>query len=592
MAEQARTANQPLLAGSSSAGGEGGGRPGWLEMLDGLTQSQAFRQLAALIGLAALISFAAAFFLWSGQGGGMQPLYGNLAPQDAAQVVEALRTSGVKYEIDPASGQILVPAEKLHEVRLQLAGQGLPGGAPIGFESLFKEPGLGVSQFMETARYQKALENELAATIASLSPVQSARVHLAMPKQSVFVRERQPATASVVVKLYPGRTLDTAQVQSIVNLVASSVPNMKPTDVTVVDQSGRLLSEDIASGAMALSGRQFEYRRRVEENYVARIEELLQPLLGLGRVRAQVNAELDLAEREGTSERYGPGEGKVRSEQLNEQTSTLGSGQGLGGVPGALTNQPPGGGTTTPPGAGIGPQPPLTPEQYLQMLEMPAQTDKSQTRNYELDREIQHTKVAPGEIKRLTVAVVLDDRVVTGEGGAVERRPLTDEELAKFTQLVKEAVGFDEQRGDRVTVSNMSFAGEEAVEEVPIYAQPWVWNTAKQVLLGLAALIVFLLLARPLLRILLSERRPAVQAPAKGAALPSAGQKAALPGAGATPSASAPQALEAPEEESVLGLLPGSSAYVQKIESLRRVVEQDPRLIAAVIKNWAHEDER
>jgi flagellar M-ring protein FliF len=598
MAEQAQTANQSMLAETAPAEVKGGGRPAWLEQVEAVTQSKSFRQLGALIGLAALISFGLGFFLWSGKDGGMQPLYGSMAPQDAAQVADALRTTGIPFEIDRTTGQIMVPAERLHEIRLQLAGQGLPGGAPIGFDALHKEQSLGVSQFMETARYQNALENELAATIASLNPVQTARVHLAMPKQSVFVRDRMPATASVVVKLYPGRTLEPAQVQSIVNLVAASVPNMKAADVTVVDQTGRLLSEDIASSGVALNGRQFEYRRRMEQSYVARVEQLLQPLLGAGRVRAQVNAELDFSEREGTSERYGPGEGKVRSEQLSDQMNTVGSGNALGGVPGALTNQPPGGGTTTPPGGnGIGPQPLLNPQQYMQMLQMPAQSNKSQTRNFELDRDIQHTKMAPGEVKRLTVAVVLDDRVVVGENGTTERKPLSDEELAKFTQLVKEAVGFDEQRGDRVTVSNVSFTGEELVAEAPLYTQPWVWDVAKQLLLGLAALIVFLVVARPLLRALLGEKKREEPELGEMAALPPAGEQLALPGmvTGEVPAEeAAAKALAevAEEEEGLLAMLPGAEGYMQKIEHLRKLVERDPRLVATVIKQWTREDER
>lgn len=598
MAEQAQTANQSMLVDPAAGSVKGAGRPAWLEQVEAVTQSKSFRQLGALIGLAALISFGLGFFLWSGKGGGMQPLYGSMPPQDAAQVADALRTMGIPFEVDRATGQIMVPSERLHEIRLQLAGQGLPAGAPIGFDALHKEQSLGVSQFMETVRYQNALENELAATIASLNPVETARVHLALPKQSVFVRDRMPATASVVVKLYPGRTLEPAQVQSIVNLVAASVPNMKAADVTVVDQTGRLLSEDIASSGVALNDRQFEYRRRVEQSYVARIEQLLQPLLGAGRVRAQVNVELDFTEREGTSERYGPGEGKVRSEQLSEQMNTVGSGNALGGVPGALTNQPPGGGTTIPPGGnGIGPQPLLNPQQYLQMLQLPAQSNKTQTRNFELDRDIQHMKVSPGEIKRLTVAVVLDDRVVVGENGTTERKPLSDEELAKFTQLVKEAVGFDEQRGDRVTVSNVSFTGEELVAEAPLYAQPWVWEIAKQVLLGLIALLVFFLVARPLLRTLLGEKKREEPEPGEMAALPPAGEQLALPGV-ATGEAAAEEAAAkalaemAEEEEGLLAMLPGAEGYMQKIEHLRKLVERDPRLVATVIKQWTREDER
>lgn len=594
MAEQVQAADQGMVATPSDSGNEiKAGRPAWLEQVEAVTQSKSFRQLGALIGLAALVSFAIGFVLWSGKDSGMQPLYGRMGPQESAQVADALRTTGVAFEIDRATGQIMVPSDRLHEIRLQLAGQGLPGGAPVGFDALHKEPSLGVSQFMEGARYQNALENELANTIASLNPVDSARVHLAMPKQSVFVRDRQPATASVVVKLYPGRTLEPGQVQSIVNLVAASVPNMKAADVTVVDQTGRLLSEDIASAGVALNGRQFDYRRRVEQNYVSRVEQLLQPMIGAGRVRAQVNAELDFSEREGTSERYGPNEGRVRSEQLADQVTNVGGGNPLGGVPGALTNQPPGGGTTNPPGGnGIGPQPLLNPQQYQQLLQTPAQTNKSQTRNYEIDRDIQHTKVAPGELKRLTVAVVLDDRLSTNENGEAERKPLSDEELAKFTQLVKEAVGFDEARGDRVTVSNVAFSGEDMVEEVPLYAQPWVWDTAKQLLLGLAALIIFLVVARPLLRALLGEKKREEPELGEMAALPPGEERLALPGAEVEAAEEAIKAMTVAGEgePDLLAMLPGAEGYMQKIDHLRKMIERDPRLVATVIKQWTRED--
>jgi len=600
MAEQVQAAEQTMVAAPSDVRGDlsraGDDRPAWLVQFEAVTQSKSFRQLGALIGLAALVSFAIGFVLWSGKESGMQPLYDRMGQQEAAQVAEALRGTGIKFELDRATGQIMVPSDRLHEIRLQLAGQGLPGGAPVGFDALHKEPSLGVSQFMEGARYQNALENELATTIASLNPVDSARVHLALPKQSVFVRERQPATASVVVKLYPGRALEPGQVQAIVNLVAGSVPNMKAADVTVVDQAGRLLSEDVASSGVALNGRHFDHRRRVEQNYVKRVEQLLQPMVGAGRVLAEVNAELDFSEREGTSERYGPNEGRVRSEQLADQVSNVGGGA-LGGIPGALSNQPPGGGVTTPPGGnGIGPEPLLNPQQYQQLLQTPAQTSKSQTRNYEIDRDIQHTKTAPGEIKRLTVAVVLDDRVSVNETGEAVRKPLSEEDLAKFTQLVKEAVGFDEARGDRVTVSNVAFSGEQLIEEAaPFYTQPWAWDIAKQLLLGLAALLVFLVVARTLLRALLGEKKHEVSE-AELAALPAGEGVLALPGAATAESAAAEEVIRAMAEAGEAGegelmtLFPGAEGYAEKIEHLRKLIEHDPRLVATVFKQWTRED--
>lgn len=588
-------------------------RPRWLEQMEAFTGSKSFRQLSAMIALAAVISFMVGFFMWS-RTPGLEPLYANLSGADAAQVADALRAANKPFQIDPQTGAIMVGRDQIHETRLLLASQGLPQSGTVGLEMLQKDQALGTSQFIETARYHHAMENELARTIASLAPVESARVHLALPKQSVFVRNRQPSTASVVVKLYPGRMLEPGQVASIVHLVSASVAGMHAKDVTVVDQQGRLLSEDAASsGGVGLNGKQFDFRQRVEQDYIRRIEDLLQPLVGVGKVRAQVSADLDFSEREGTQELYGPKDGVLRSEQLSEQdTRVAGQWNFNGGVPGALTNQPPGGGTTNP--GAVPPNFPqnMTPEQYERILQLPANGNKNQTRNFEVDKQISHTRFASGELKRLSVAVVVDDKVSTNEAGETVRTPLNDAEIEKLNALIKEAVGFDEARGDRVTVTNVAFVGGELeVPSIPLWEQPWVWELAKQIGIGMALLLIFLFLVRPLLGVLF----PKPPKPAKGedlAALPGGmvmgadGQPLpALPGGvgmggayvGADgmmiPGSEGMHHLMGGEDD--LGELPKllqDASYTTKLEQLRREIERDPRVVATVIKHWTRDDER
>src|SRR3954470_16331257 len=305
------------------------------------------RPLLLLIGVAAAVAAGVGVVLWS-----KEPtyslLYGNLGQSDSAQIAQALQTSGIPYKLDN-NGEITVPADRVHDARLKLAGQGLPEGDG-GFAVLSKDPGFGVSQFMEGARYQHALETELARTISSLQPVAAARVHLALPKQSAFVRDRRPPSASVLLQLKAGRRLEQEQVTAIVNLVASSIPELESNQVTVIDQQGRLLSSpDSAQDEFSVRAKQLEMARDMEERYTHRIEELLSPLVGPGRVRAQVVADVELSSTEEAREQYRPDSQIIRSEQTAEETSRNGSGPQ--GVPGSLTNQPPAPGVALPPGA-------------------------------------------------------------------------------------------------------------------------------------------------------------------------------------------------------------------------------------------------
>ena len=310
------------------------------------------KPILLLIGIAAAVAAGVTVVLWT-RGPSYSLLYANIAAEDQSQIAQALDAAQIPYRIQPGSNNIEVPAERVSEARMKLAGQGLPesGG---GFALMDKDPGFGVSQFMENARYQHALETELGRTIANLRPVEGARVHLAIPRQSAFVRDHHSASASVFVQVKPGRRLEQGQVQAIVNLVASSIPEMEATQVTVVDQQGRLLSSPGSHDEFALGEQQFDMIHRLEDDYTQRIEGLLAPMIGAGRVRAQVVAQMDMAVSEEAHEQYRPDSQIVRSEQISEQSSRDGS--GAGGVPGALTNQPPPAGVAQQPPPNTAPQ--------------------------------------------------------------------------------------------------------------------------------------------------------------------------------------------------------------------------------------------
>ncbi|MES9958523.1 MAG: flagellar basal-body MS-ring/collar protein FliF [Sedimenticola sp.] len=524
------------------------------------------RQLVAWIGFAASVALGITIALWSWTPN-YSLLYGGLSQQDAVEVVAALQQTGVDYKVDDATGAVMVPSGKLDEVRLNLAGQGLPRSNTVGFELLQQETGFGTSRALEAARFHRALEGELARTIGTLNSVSSARVHLATPKQSVFVRKRKTPSASVVVSLYSGRSLEKGQVDSIVHMVASSVPELDPSRVTVVDQRGRLLSGKGDSREMILSANQFEYTKQLEQHFRQRIEDILTPVLGLGNVRAEVTADVDFTITEQTEERFNPDATALRSEQINEQSSR--SAGGAQGVPGALSNQPPAAGTAPEvaggeeaagEGGGSG----------------PLSASKRATRNYELDKTISHTRLSTGNLRRLSVAVVVDDKSVVGDDGAVSRVERTPEEISRLTQLVRDSIGFNAQRGDSVQVLNVSFLAPptpEPLPEVPIWEQAWVWDLAKQVGGVILVLVLILFVLRPTMKRLTAV--PAQPELPEGAA-------------GVAGAAGAAGALAGGEEDSLQ--LPGPERYEDTLDAARRMVQDDPKRVAQVVKQWVAED--
>src|SRR5688572_28082672 len=429
------------------------------------------KPLMLLVGVAAAVAAGVGVMLWS-VGPTYSLLYANLGGEDAAQITQALDGARIPYKLEDGGGSIHVPAEHLASARLKLASQGLPEGGG-GVNAMTKDPGFGVSAFMENARYQHALETELARTIASLQNVQGARVHLAIARQSAFVSDRRPGSASVVAETKSGRRLDDEQVQAIANLVASSIPEMQATHVTIVDQAGRLLSAPNGDSDLAMRDKMFEFAHRLEEGYAQRIQEMLTPLVGPGRVRAQVVAQVDMATTESTREQFNPQSQVVRSESTSEEAAKNGGGN-TGGVPGALTNQPPQPGVALPPGATpataqSGANPPgagaaaagATPNNSgTTQVTGPDSTSRQSTRNYEIDRTMAYTRQPAGRVTRLSVAVLIDNLRTTADDGTVKETPLPPEQLERLTALVRDAVGFDAARGDSVNVLNSSFLGE------------------------------------------------------------------------------------------------------------------------------------
>ncbi|MBT8131476.1 MAG: flagellar M-ring protein FliF, partial [Gammaproteobacteria bacterium] len=443
-----------------------------------LVDIPAVRQGLLLAGIAAAVAIGIATVLWT-RAPDYSLLYSNLADRDAGEIVNALMAANIPHELEASSGAIMVPADRKHEARLLLASNGLPQGSGLGFELIGEEKGLGVSQFMESARYQHMLETELVRTISNMRPVKGARVHLAIPKQSVFVRDRRSASASVMVDLYPGRRLEDSQVAAVINLVASSIPDLEAGDITVVDQQGRLLTEAGGSSDLALTAKQFDYKTRVEDSYAARIETLLAPLAGIGKVRAQVNAQMNFTVTESTQEKYDPANTAVRSEQSSNQVKQ-GDALANGGIPGALSNQPPDTGNDTPVEA------------------TNSSSSTSATRNFEIDRTVSHIRQQTGVIEKLSVAVIVDDGQTVADDGTVTSVPRSPEELERMTTLAREAVGFDAARGDSVNVVSAPFTAPETVEAIK--APWWEMPLISQVIRQLGGVVLLLGLILGLLR--------------------------------------------------------------------------------------------
>ena len=513
----------------------------------------AVRQVMLLIGVAAAVAVGLAVALWS-QSPGYRQLYGDLGAPEAAAVADALESAGIDHKIG-ASGAILVPEAQLHAARLEVASQGLPNATGTGMDLMQEQSSFGVSQFMENARYQHALESELARTISAIGAVREARVHLAMPKQSAFIRDNNGASASVLLNLFGGMALEADQASAVVHLVASSVPNLHADDVTLIDQHGRLLSSGAEQAASAQAATQFKYSRQLEETYKKSIEDILTPLVGVGRVRAEVSADVDFTYTEETSEIFDPNRTVVRSEQTSEN-QTNGAGTLAGGVPGALSNQPP---------QAAGAQPVATEQEQV----TPRNSSRSSTRNYEVDRTIRHTRPQSGAVRRLSVAVLIDDTPVEGEEA---QATMTDADIERYTALVKQAVGFDEERGDTVVVLNDTFRAAEPVEEVappPLWERPAFVDAMKQILGAIIVLAIAFGVVRPMLRNVMSGG---------GVSGQYAGGGGELVGGGAQLAGGGVAAIAGP-------------SYDEKVAAAKNLTGHDPARVAQVVKKWIAADE-
>ncbi len=512
------------------------------------------RQVGLMAGLAASVAIGVAVVLWS-QGTDYRLLYSNLDERDSAEIVQALQAAGIEYQLSPDASTVRVPAGQVSSARLMLAGDGLPRGNGAGFEMLDKQEGFGLSQFMENARYQRALEGELTRTINSLDSVRSARVHLVIPKQTAFVRRREKAKASVTLDILPGRGLESGQVAAIAHMVAASVPGLETASVMIIDQHGRLLTGPEQTAEMRLSASEFDYRKRLEGYYVKRIEDLLTPLVGQGKVRAQVTADMDFTMTEKTEERYDPATASVRSEHVEEQQQV---GEAALGVPGSLSN--------TPPVEGRDPQANGQGKQALR--------SRRETKNYELDKTISHVRQGTGRIDRLSVAVVVDYKTALDKDGKPVQTPLSAEELSRMTALVRRAVGFDAERGDQVEVVNAAFTVPEVPEVTDdgpgLLENPMVRDLAKQALAGLYLLFGVL---RPAMRSLATAGRQEERQ-----VQPQAGD--VIPEDQLTLSAPGQQANQGEVDE-----LPKPSLE-ERLETVRNLAGEDPKRVAQVVNNW------
>ena len=467
------------------------------------------RKISLGVGVAALAATIALSALWS-HTPDYRVLFANLNDRDGGSVIASLTQMNVPYRYAEGGGAILVPAEKLHDVRLRLASQGLPKGGTVGFE-LLESQKFGVTQFQERLNFQRGLEGELARTIQSLAAVQSARVHLALPAQTGFLRDQQKPSASVLLTLHPARSLDRAQVDGIIHLVASSVPEMSPKQVSIVDQNGNLLSN--ADGpAHGLDPAQFNYVRQMETNYVRRIVDIVEPILGAGNVHAQVNADIDFTQSEATAEEYRPNQGKdvpnaIRSQQVSESASgDANAGQPPQGIAGALSNQPAAQSTAPINGAAQALQAAGPAGAQNSGSASGGSSRRDATTNYEVDKTVRVTRSASGQVRRLTAAVVLNNRSSLDKDGKTVSTPLTEAEMENITALIREAIGISKDRGDSVNVVNAAFQQPDVVKEpeLPLWKQPENIAMAKEggkhvalILLGLITIFGFI---RPALR--------------------------------------------------------------------------------------------
>ncbi len=543
------------------------------------------RQVVALmLAAATAVALAVGAWTWS-QTPDYRVLYSNVNDRDGGAIIAALTQMNVPYKFADGGGAILVPSTQVHEARLRLASQGLPKGSQVGFE-LMENSRLGTSQFQEQIQFQRALEGELARSIQSISAVGAARVHLAIPKPSVFMREQQKPSASVLVNLNAGRSLDSGQVSAIVHMVSSSVPDLLVKNVSVIDQNGNLLSaQNDTQQQTGLDPGQLKYIKGIEQDYAQRIESIVLPVVGGDNVHAQVTADIDFSQTEQAEETYRPNQAvaaaAIRSQTTSESSSAGGS-TSNGGVPGALSNQPPSPATApingqpaTPPanaakpaGAAAAPKGQASAATEPAPAAAPAtsNSNKASSINYEVDKSLKHVRHGTGNIKRLSAAVVVNYRKVTSKDGKVSWKPRSEEDMAQINKLVREAMGFTEARGDTVTVANSAFTQPDAetLEVVPFWKQPATWALVQEIgrhlLIAGIVLFLFFKVLRPMF---------------KTAMTPPPNEPRALPDGAAAPALAA-----------------SGPSYQTNLDSAKQLARQEPKLVANIVSGWVSGDER
>ncbi|MFG6487394.1 flagellar basal-body MS-ring/collar protein FliF [Roseateles sp. BYS78W] len=537
-------------------------QPTFVQRLNGLPLRSKLTMGAGLLALAGAVL---AITLWSAQGD-YRPLYSGLADKDGGEVIGQLAALQVPYKHE-AGGTILVPAGQVYELRMKLAAMGLPKGggtgAAAGFE-LMDKSSIGQTQFAERLNFQRGLQGELARTIKELADVADARVHLAIPQQNGFFREQQKPSASVMLTLRGGRTLDRNQIAGIVHLVSSSVPELSPKNVSVLDQTGALLSQTGNDNATGLDTQQLQFKQQVEAGYNKRIFELLEPVVGRDNLRATVTADLDFSQTEATAEEFRPNQGpntqaSVRSSQNSESTNA--NAAPPTGVPGAATNQPPVPATAPINGASA-------PLQAAQGGAGQNSSRKEQVTNYEVDKTVRVTRGSVGNVKRLNAAIVVNHRTVTDAKGKTTTQPVSDEEIARLTDLVKEAMGFNAERGDSVKVISAPFIVDKTEPvDVPVWKQPWLLDIARSAIVPLALVAIALIAVFGMIR-------PAI--------------KAAMPKPPEEKPETVDEVVDDPE------LLPGVAGmpkleaplHNDKLDRARALARDNPVAVANIVRDW------
>ena len=548
------------------------------QLTRGLASVQEFLQQPAivrsmpivLVGLVIMVGVAAIFSMREPS---MTQLFPRLGEEDKSLVMQNLEAQGIKAKLDTSTGQLLVPRNDYYRAKMQLAAAGLPKASVTGYDLLTALP-LGASRAVEQVKLKQAQESELARSIMEIRDIEGARVHLALPERSAFVRDQTPPSASVFLRLAPGRSLSVGQVQSITHLVSSSVPYMPVASVTVVDQSGGLLTNPSRDTELGLSSQQLDYKTQVEKLLRERVANLLTPIVGTGNFNSEVNADIDFTRTEQTNETFDPNTQILRSQQETMQESAEGRARG---IPGATSNQAPNTPAlaATPPNSGAN------------GTDTTRNKSSTTVRNYEVSKEIRSTRRATGEIKRLTLAVVVRSGTSVDENGKTIEKPLGEDETKRLTQLLQEAVGYSADRGDKLTIISSSFAEEKKYETRSWFDAPWLEDAIKQLAIVLILGVVVLGALKPFLERLLDRSLTASMR----------ADEPAVAEDGATIEVREGESLEQikarlkPKKSTISPeMLDTANTYDDKVTLIRMLVGDDATRVTAVLKSLIQRD--